>query len=112
LCGNQADRLVNLAHGRTGANELATRLWIGGGLRRQGWLAQSPDDLQRLPDHSPQVTRVGRLEEAVVGALLHRLDGRLCLSASGDEDDGQLPVEAADLLVHSQAALVGQLQVQ
>jgi hypothetical protein len=58
-----------------------------------------------------QVAWVWWFEQAIVGDLFHRLDSRLCLSASADEDDGHLPAKAADLLVHGQAALVGQLQV-
>ena len=35
----------------------------------------SRDELQRLADHAAQVLGVERLEQVVVGPLLHRLDG-------------------------------------
>jgi hypothetical protein len=56
--------------------------------------------------------RVERLEEVVIGALPHRLDGRVRPLGHGHEDDRDAPVDPADLPVDVQAGLVGQAQVE
>ena len=56
--------------------------------------------------------QVERLEEVVVGTLLHRLDGRIRRLGQGDEDHRDPRVDLADLLVDLQAGLVGQAQVE
>src|SRR5262249_30493622 len=56
--------------------------------------------------------QVEGLEEVVVGALLHRLDGRVRRLGQGDEDDRNPRVDAADLLVDLEPRLVRQTQVE
>ena len=82
------------------------------GLGDHGRLAHPPGHLQRLADHPPQLVQVERLEQVVVGALLHRLDGRVRRLGQGDEDDRDARVDLADLLVDLQPGLVGQAQVE
>ena len=77
-----------------------------------GRLAHPPGHFQRLADHPPQLVQVERLEQVVVGALLHRLDGRVRRLGQGDEDDRDSRIDLADLLVDLQAGLVGQAQVE
>ena len=48
-----------------------------------GRLAHPPGHFQRLADHALQLVQVERLEQVVVGALLHRLDGRVRRSWPG-----------------------------
>ena len=112
LGGDAADGLVHLAHGRAGADDGPVHVGVRGGLGDHGRLAHPPGHLQRLADHPPQLVRVERLEQVVVGALLHRLDGRVRGLGHGDEDDRDARVDAADLLVDLQAGLVGQAQVE
>ncbi len=110
--GDPADGLVHLAHCRTAADDGPVHVGVRGGLGHHGRLAHPPGHLQRLADHPPQLVRVERLEQVVVGALLHRLDGRVRPLGHGDEDDRDARVDAADLLVDLQAGLVGQAQVE
>ena len=77
-----------------------------------GRLAHPPGHFQCLADHPPQLVQVERLEQVVVGALLHRLDGRIRRLGQGDEDDRDPRIDLADLLVDLQAGLVGQAQVE
>ena len=60
----------------------------------------------------PQLVQVERLEQEVVGAPLHRLDGCICRFGHGDENHRDPRVEAADLLIDLQARLVGESEVQ
>ena len=112
LGGDAADGLVDLAHGRAGADDGAVHVGVRGGLGDHGRLAHPPGHLQRLADHPPQLVQVERLEQVVVGALLHRLDGRVRRLGHGDEDDRDARVDPADLLVDLQPGLVGQAQVE
>ena len=84
----------------------------GAVLGDDGRLAHPPGHLQRLADHPPQLVQVERLEQVVVGPLLHRLDGRVRRLGHGDEDDRDARVEAADLLVDLQPGLVGESEVE
>ena len=112
LGGDAADGLVDLAHGRAGADDGAVHVRVRRGLGDHGRLAHPPGHFQRLADHPPQLVQVERLEQVVVGALLHRLDGRVRRLGQGDEDDRDARVDLADLLVDLQAGLVGQAQVE
>ena len=112
LGGDAADGLVHLEHGRAGADDGAVHVRVRGGLGDHGRLAHPPGHLQRLADHPPQVVRVERLEEVVVGTLPHRLDGCVCGLRHGHEDDRDARVDPADLLVDVQAGLVGQAQIE
>ena len=112
LGGDAADGLVDLAHGRAGADDGAVHVRVRRGLGDHGRLAHPPGHFQRLADHPPQLVQVERLEQVVVGALLHRLDGRVRRLGHGDEDDRDARVDLADLLVDLQAGLVGQAQVE
>ena len=107
-----ADGLVHLAHGRAGAENGALHVGVCGRLGDDGRFAHPPGHFERLADHSTQLLQVERLEQVVVGALLHRLDGRVRRLGHGDEDDRDARVDAADLLVNLQARLVGQAQVE
>jgi hypothetical protein len=112
LGSDPTDGLVHLAHGRTAADDGTVHVRVRGRLGNNGRLAHPPDHLQRLAEHAPQPVRVERLEEVVVGALPHRLDGRVRGLRHGHEDDRDARVKRADLLVDVQARLVGEAQVQ
>ena len=77
-----------------------------------GRLAHPPGHLQRLADDPSQLAQVERLEQVVVGPLLHRLDGRVRRLGHGDEDDRDARIDLADRLVDLQPGLVGQAQVE
>ena len=55
---------------------------------------------------------VERLEEVIVSALLHGLDGGVRGLGHGDENDGDARVDLADSLVDLQAGLVWQMQIE
>ena len=112
LVGDAADGLVHLAHGGASADDGAGEVGVRRGLRNHGRPAHPPAHLHRLVDHPPELLQVERLEQVVVGALPHRLDGRVRRPGDGDEDDGDARVDAADRLVELQAGLVGQSQVE
>ena len=84
----------------------------GGDLRDDGGLAHPPGHVQRLVDYPPQLVQAERLEQVVVGAVLHRLDGGVGALGHRDEDDRDARVDAADLLVDLQAGLVGQAKIE
>ena len=65
----------------------------GASLGDHGRLAHPPGYVQRLADHAPELVQVERLEQVVVGALLHRLDGRVRRLGHGDEDDRDARVD-------------------
>ncbi len=90
----------------------AVHVGVRGRLGDDGRLAHPLGHLQRLADHPPQLVQVERLEQVVVGSLLHRLDGRVRRLGHGDEDDRDAGVEAADLLVDLQPGLVGEAEVE
>ena len=112
LSGDAADGLVDLAHGGAGADDGAVHVGVRRRFGDHGRLAHPPGHLQRLADHAPQLVQVERLEQVIVGALLHRLDGRVRRLGQGDEDDRDAGVDLADLLVDLQSGLVGQAQVE
>ncbi len=94
------------------ADDGAIHVRVGRGLGDHGRLAHAPGHFQRFADHAPQLMQVERLEQVVVGALLHRFDGRIRRLGHGDEDDRDPRVDAADLLVDLEPGLVGQAQVE
>ena len=107
-----ADGLVDLAHRRGLAQDRVGRVGVGLGLGDDGRRLHPPGDLQGLIPHLPQLVRVEGLEEVVVGALLHRLDGRVGRPGHGDEDHGGPHAHLADLAVDIEAGLVGQVEGQ
>jgi hypothetical protein len=112
LGGDAADRLVDLAHGKAGADDGPVHVGVRGGLGHHGRLPHLPGHLQRLADHAAELVRVERLAQVVGGALLHRLDGRVRRLRNGHEDDRDPGVDGPDLLVNCQPGLVGQVQVE
>ena len=112
LAGDLADGLVDLAHGGAAAQDGAVHVRVRRGLSDDGRLAHPPGHLQRLVDHPPQLVLAERFEQVVVGAVLHRLDGRVGALDDRDEDHRDPRVEAADLLVDFQAGLVGQAEIE
>ena len=52
--------------------------------------------LRALSDDLLELRHVERLEQVIVGAQLHRLDGRLRRAVGGHQDDQQLRVDLAD----------------
>ena len=105
--------LYTSLHGRAGSRRwLRRRVVVRRRLGDDGRLAHQPGDLQRLADHAAQLVQVERLEQVVVGPLLHRLDGRVRRLGHGDEDDRDAGVDPADLPEDVQAGLVGQAQVE
>ena len=112
LGGDAADGLVDLAHGRAGADDGTDDIVLRRSLHDHGRLAHRPNHVQRLAHHAPELVQVERLEQIIVGSLLHGLDGRVRHLARGDEDDGDARVDAADLLIDLQSGLVGQAQVE
>ena len=112
LRGDAADGLVDLTHRRAAAEDRAIRVGIRLGLGDHRRGAHPTGDLQGLADHPPQMVQVERLEEVVVGALLHRLNGRIGRLLDRHENHGNARVDLADLPVDLQAGLVGQPQVE
>ena len=100
--------LVDLAHGRARADDGAVHVRVGRRLGEHGRLAHPPGHCHGLAHHSPQLVQVERLEQVVVCALLHRLDGRIRRLGHGDEDHRNPCVDAADLLVDIEPRLVRQ----
>ena len=68
--------------------------------------------LERLADHPAELLRVERLEQVIVGPLLHGLDGRVGGGGGGDEDHRDAGVDPADVLVDFQPGEVGQAHVE
>ena len=80
-----------------------------------GDLVDQPAVLQRLVDHDLQPDRVDRLEDHVIGAQLHRLDGGLYRRIAGHHDDRHGQLALADRpdqvqAVHPRQPQVGQDQ--
>src|SRR5271166_2490076 len=75
--GDPANGLVHFAHGRASADDGAGEVGVRGCFGYRGWPAHPPAHLQRLIDHPPELSQVERFEEVVVGALPHRLNGRV-----------------------------------
>ena len=112
LAGHAADGLVDLAHGRAAADDGVAVVIPGQRLGDDGRLAHQPGQLQGLADHAAELLRIERLEQVVVGPLLHRLDGRVGRGRGGDEDDGDAGIDLADALVDLQPRQIGQAHVE
>ena len=107
LGGDAADGLVHLAHGRAAADHAALRVRFRRGFAppRPDW-RMAPGHVQRFADDPPQHGQVERLEQAIKGALLHGLDGRVGpLRVPVTKITGTRAIEAADLLVDLQTGL-------
>ncbi len=85
LAGDAADGLVHLAHRRAGADEGALRVQVrlGFACHRQG--PHAPGYVQSFADDSPQHGQLDGLEQEVIGAMLHGLDGRVGPPRAGNE---------------------------
>jgi hypothetical protein len=85
---------------------------VGGVCATTAGLRISRPTFHGLDDNAAQAGDVQRLEEVVVGALLHRLDGGVGGRGPGDENDGDAAVDLADLLVSLQPRQVGEVDVE
>ncbi len=112
LAGHATDGLVDLAHGRTGADDRAIRVELRLRPGDDARPALAMRVVQRVADHSLQLFEIERLEQIVERALLHRLDGRVGGLGDGDKDHRDAGVEPADFLVNFQARTVGKKQVE
>src|SRR5262249_35501778 len=100
------------AHGRAAADDRAVRVRVHPGGDFRGRLAHAAGDLERLTDDPPELLRVERFEQAVVGALLDRLDGGAGPVDTGESYNADAGVDGADGLVFLQDRLVGKAQVE
>ena len=90
--GHLADELENLLHRLTAADD--AQLVILGfeqGLVRHH-LLHVARGLERVGDDFLELQRVERLEQIIVGAELHRLDGRLRRAVGGHQNDEELRI--------------------
>jgi hypothetical protein len=112
LVRDPADRLVDLAHCRAAAKDGVAAIVLGERLCDRGRRTHQAGQLQRLADDAPQLLRVERLEQVVVGPLLHRRDCRIRRGDTGDEDDGDPRVNGTNTPIKLQPGAIGQTHVQ
>src|SRR4026207_1605726 len=73
LGSHAADGFVHLAHGRAGADDGPFRFPVRRAVCDGGRLAPPPGHFECLANHSAQLIEVERLEQVVVGSVLHGL---------------------------------------
>ena len=112
LAGDAADRFVDLDHRRAAADDGAVHIGVRRGLGNHGRHAHPPRHLERLADDPRELEQVERLEQVVVGLLLHRFDGAVGVVGRGDEDDGDAGVELPKPPIDLQPREVGQSEVE
>jgi hypothetical protein len=112
LGGDTADRLVNLANGAAGTDDAIPGVQVCPGLLRYDRPTDAAGDVQRLGNDPPQLGKLERREETVIGALLNGLNCRIGPPGTSDDDDRQVRVDATDLLIDLQPGLVGQTEIQ
>ena len=94
--GHLADELENLLH-RLAAADDAQFVILGFEQRLiRHHLLHVARGLERVGDDFLELGRVERLEQIIVGAELHRLDGRLGRAVGGHQNDEELGVGGAD----------------
>ena len=102
-CGDLADELEHLLH-RLAAADDAEFVILGFEQRLVGDdLLHVARGLERVGDDFLELGHVERLEQIIVSAELHRLDGGLRRAVGGHQDDEQLGIGRADSAERFQA---------
>jgi hypothetical protein len=87
LPGDAPDRLVDLAHGRAGAEDRTVDVGVGRRPRDHRRRAHDARHVQGFSRHPSQLIEVERFEQVVERSPLHRLDGVVGRFGHGHEDD-------------------------
>ena len=91
--GNLARQLEDLLHARVLGDDVAKVVLAGQLFAQDGVLALQVLDLDDARHQQRDLFRIAGLDDVLLGALFHRLNGRVHGGVRGDDDDGSVRVQ-------------------